>query len=156
MAEAVSLSTSKMSDDDVRAIGSYLKFLPGKADDLKPLAQSSPEMVAGGAIFRDQCSSCHGIDGKGIKQLFPSVADSSMVRSDDPTTVIRIVLRGARSVATNAEPTASGMPSYAWQLNDDQVASVLTYMRNSWGGAAPAVSSADVARLRSSLASRSD
>jgi mono/diheme cytochrome c family protein len=156
MAEAVSLSTSKMSDDDVRAIGSYLKFLPGKADDLKPLAQSSPEMAAGGAIFRDQCSSCHGIDGKGIKQLFPSVADSSMVRSDDPTTVIRIVLRGARSVATNAEPTASGMPSYAWQLNDDQVASVLTYMRNSWGGAAPAVSSADVARLRSSLASRSD
>ena len=156
MAEAVSLSTSKMTEDDVKAIGTYLKSLPGRADDLKPLAPNVPEMVAGGAIFRDQCSSCHGIDGGGIKQLFPSIAHSSMVRSDDATTAIRIVLRGARSVATSSEPTAPGMPSYAWQLNDEQVAAVLTYMRNSWGGAAPAIPPQDVARLRSSLALRPD
>ena len=51
MAEAVDLSTSKMTDDDVKAIGTYLKSLPGRADDLKPLAPDVPEMVAGGAIF---------------------------------------------------------------------------------------------------------
>lgn len=156
MAEAVSLSTSKMTDDDTKAIATYLKSLPGRADDLKPLSLDEAQMVAGGAIYRDQCSSCHGLDGKGIKQLFPSIADSSMVRSDDPTTAIRIVLRGARSVATNSEPTAPGMPSYAWQLNDEQVSAVLTFMRNSWGGAAPAVSPTDVARLRLSLALRPD
>ncbi len=84
----------------------------------------------------DQCSACHGLDGKGVAELFPSIADSSMVKSNDPTTSIRIVLRGARSVGTSAQPTASGMPSYGRQLNDDQVAAALTYMRNSWGGAA--------------------
>ena len=156
MAEAVSLSTSKMTEVDVRAIGTYLKSLPGRADDLKSLAPNVPKMLAGGAIFRDQCSSCHGIDGGGIEQLFPSIAHSSMVRSDDATTAIRIVLRGARSVATSSEPTAPGMPSYAWQLNDEQVAAVLTYMRNSWGVAAPAIPPQDVARLRSSLALRPD
>ena len=78
-----------------------------------------------------------------------------MARSDDPSSVIRIILRGARSVATEKEPTAPGMPSYGWQLNDSQVAAVLTYIRNSWGNAASAVSPDDVARQRAGLAKRS-
>jgi mono/diheme cytochrome c family protein len=48
------------------------------------------------------------------------------------------------------------MPSYAWQLTDEQVAAVLTYMRNAWGGAAPEVKPAEVTRLKSSLALRPD
>ena len=96
------------------------------------------------------------LDGKGVAQLFPSIADSSMVRSDDATTAIRIVLSGARSVATQAQPTAPGMPSYGRQLSDQQIADVLTYMRNSWGGAAPAVSAESVARTRSGTALRPD
>lgn len=79
-----------------------------------------------------------------------------MARSEDPTTQIRIVLRGSRSVATPAEPTAPGMPSYGRQLSDAQVAAVLTYIRNSWGGAAPAVSAEDVASARLALSARWD
>jgi hypothetical protein len=47
-----------------------------------------------------------------VPQLFPSLAESAGVRSRDATTLIRIVLRGARSVATKKEPTAPGMPSF--------------------------------------------
>jgi mono/diheme cytochrome c family protein len=156
MAEAVNLSTSHMTDGDVRAIATYLKSLPGIEDDVKPLSRDNPAMAAGAAIYRDQCSACHGLDGRGVAMLFPSIADSSMVRSTDPTTAIRIVLRGARSVATASEPTAPGMPSYGRQLDDGQVAAVLTYMRNMWGGAAPAVAVKDVTRVRSEAASRPD
>ena len=63
---------------------------------------------------------------------------------------------GARSVATAAEPTAPEMPSYGWQLDDGQVAAVLTYVRNTWGAAAPAVSAQAVGRARSDFASRTD
>jgi mono/diheme cytochrome c family protein len=156
MAEAVGLSTSKMTDEDVKAISTYLKSLPGDEKPQTAVAATSPEMAAGGAIYRDQCSACHGIDGKGVDRLFPAVASSSMARADDPTSVIRIVLRGARSVATDREPTAPGMPSYGGQLSDGQVANVLTYIRNSWGGTAPAIALGDVAKLRGSLATRSD
>jgi len=156
MAEAVSLSTSHMTDEDTRAIAAYLKSLPGKASIETPLPANSATMSAGNAIYRDQCSACHGIEGKGVARLFPSVAGSSMVRSNDPTTAIRIVLRGARSVGTRAEPTAPGMPSYGWQLDDGQVAAVLNYIRNSWGGAAPAVDAKDVSRVRSDTALRPD
>ena len=155
MAEAVTLSTSQMTDADVNAIATYLKSLPGRGRR-QPLAQDNPAMAAGGAIYRDQCSACHGLDGRGVAKLFPSIADSSMVRSTDPTTAIRIVLRGARSVATDSEPTAPGMPSYGRQLDDSQVAAVLTYMRNMWGGAAPAVAAKDVTRVRSDTAARPD
>jgi len=156
MAEAVSLSTSHMTDEDTRAIAAYLKSLPGKASIETPLPANSATMSAGNAIYRDQCSACHGIEGKGVARLFPSVAGSSMVRSNDPTTAIRIVLRGARSVGTRAEPTAPGMPSYGWQLDDGQVAAVLNYIRNSWGGAAPAIDAKDVSRVRSDTALRPD
>jgi mono/diheme cytochrome c family protein len=156
MAEAVSLSTSHMTEEDTKAIATYLKSLPGKDSGNTPLPADSGTMTAGNAIYRDQCSACHGIEGKGVAKLFPSVANSSMVRSNDPTTVIRIVLRGARSVATRAEPTAPGMPSYGWQLDDAEVAAVLNYIRNSWGGAAPAIDARAVSRVRSDTALRPD
>jgi mono/diheme cytochrome c family protein len=113
-------------------------------------------MIAGAAIYRDQCSACHGMDGKGVAELFPSIADSSMVRSSDPTTSIRIVLRGARSVGTSAQPTASGMPSYGWQLDDGEVAAVLTYIRNSWGAAGDPIGSEQVSKVRRDTALRPD
>jgi mono/diheme cytochrome c family protein len=113
-------------------------------------------MVAGTAIYRDQCSACHGLNGHGTAKLFPSLADSALVRSVDPQTLIRIVLRGARSVATDTEPTAPGMPSYGWQLDTEQIAAVLTYVRNSWGSAASRVSPKDVSRAKAQLRFRPD
>jgi mono/diheme cytochrome c family protein len=156
MAEEIALASSRMTDGDLHAIATYLKSLPGRQDDPQPLRADEPGIVAGQAVYRDQCSACHGLDGKGVPRLFPSLADSSSVRSHDPATLIRIVLRGARSVATDAEPTSPGMPSYGWQLDDAQVAAALTYVRNAWGSAAPAVSAQDVRQTRSDLASRPD
>ena len=47
--------------------------------------------------------------------------------------------------------TTPAMPSLAWRLTDDQVAAVLTYVRNSFGNAAPRVSAGDIATIRKSL-----
>jgi mono/diheme cytochrome c family protein len=43
------------------------------------------------------------------------------------------------------------MPSFAWQLSDPDVAAVVTYIRNAWGNAAPAVSASEVANIRQTL-----
>jgi hypothetical protein len=43
------------------------------------------------------------------------------------------------------------MPSYAWKLDDDQVAAVATFVRNSWGNAAATVSGHDAAKVRKGL-----
>jgi mono/diheme cytochrome c family protein len=112
-------------------------------------------MATGSAIYADECSACHGLDGKGVPYLFPSLAGSPNVRSTDPASLIRVLIEGARSVATAGEPTGPGMPSFAWKLSDDQAAAVLTYVRNSWGSSAPAVDPHEVeqARARAAMAS---
>jgi len=156
MAEEVALSSSQMTDGDLKAIATYLKSIDGGQDNPAPVRADDPAMVAGQAIYRDVCSACHGIDGHGVPQLFPSLADSSMVRSDDSTTLIRIILRGARSVATKDEPTSPAMPSFAWQLDDAKVAAVVTYIRNAWGKPAPAVAADVVGKARTDLQPRTD
>jgi mono/diheme cytochrome c family protein len=156
MGEEVDDASSHFKDEDLKAIATYLKSLPGSDDKSTPLDPSDPKMAAGKAIFRDTCSACHGLDGNGVANLFPALAKAPAVRSKDPTSAIRVVLRGARSVATPAEPTAPAMPSYAWQLKDDQIAAVITYIRNSWGKAAPPISADDVSKEKSKLANRTD
>jgi mono/diheme cytochrome c family protein len=175
MGEVVTLSTAHMTDADLSAIATYLKSLPGRSGGAvaperntpataaikatyaaAPLPINSPASAAGAAIYRDQCAACHGLDGRGVAELFPSVAESSMVRSDDPTTSIRIVLRGARSVGTQAQPTAPGMPAYGRQLDDDEIASVLSYIRSRWGGIADPIASEQVSKVRLDTARRPD
>jgi mono/diheme cytochrome c family protein len=155
MAEEITLASSHMTDGDLKAIATYLKSVPGEQGGPIAVHADDPAMKAGQAIYRDTCSACHGLDGHGVAELFPSLAESSMVRSDDPTTLIRIILRGARSAATKQEPTSPGMPSFGRQLDDAQIAAVLTYVRNNWG-AASAISSPDVGHARKDLGPRTD
>jgi mono/diheme cytochrome c family protein len=61
------------------------------------------------------------------------------------------VLARTQSVATNSAP-AGNARFFAWLLNDRQAAAVLTYIRNTWGNAAPEVTADDVAKRRAALA----
>lgn len=157
MAEVVEMSTSRLTASDAHAIATYLKSLAGdgSASESK-VATSDPGMKAGGAIYHDQCAACHALDGKGVAELFPSLAESGVLRSSDPRSAIRMVLRGARSVATDKSPGAPGMPSFAKQLTDQQIADVLTYVRNTWGHPAPAVPASAVSDARNDLVGRAD
>lgn len=147
MAEVVAFSTSQMTDADVRAIAVYLKSLPTTADD-RLSAPDSGTMKAGEAIFIDQCSACHKMNGQASPQLFPPLPANANVQQSDPTTLARIILNGARTQPTDAKPTPVAMPAYGWKLNDAEVAAVATYIRNSWGNRAPTVTAAQVAAVR--------
>lgn len=152
MAEAVSHSTSLMSDDDLTAIAAYLKDGSGEVADIPQTASEQKPGGAGGAIYKDNCAACHRDNGMGDAGLFPRLAGSPLVQSSDPTTLIRVVLEGSRAVSTPGAPTAPAMPAFDWRLNDQQVAAVLTYIRNSWANSAAPIQSGDVKAARTSLA----
>lgn len=82
------------------------------------------------------------------------LAGGPAVQSTDPTSSVRVALRGAHGVATGEAPTGAAMPSFAWVPTDDQLAAVATFVRNAWGKAAPAVSPAQLRSDRVSLARR--
>ena len=148
MQEVIYYSTSRMSDSDLAAIATYLKQLPPRRR-MKGFAPPSEEAIrAGAAIYADTCSACHGDNGDGQPRTFPPLAGDASVQARDPTTIVRIILAGSRSVPTPAAPTPLAMPPFDWKLDDKEVAAVATYVRNAWGNAAPEVESAKVAKLR--------
>jgi mono/diheme cytochrome c family protein len=153
MADAVSHSTSRMTDTDIAAIATYLKDSSeaGPVSRPDPVAAGDNAMRAGAAIYKDSCAACHKDSGEGEIQLFPRLAGSALVQSDDPTTLERVVLQGTRAVSTPGAPTAPAMPAFDWRFDDTQVAAVLTYIRNNWGNAAAPVSAGAVASQRASL-----
>ena len=126
MGEEVAMSTSQFNDADLRAVAVYLKDLPGPA----PTGRAGGVRSADGRRRRDLQGRLRRLpryDGKGVAMLFPALAGSPNVRSADPATLIRVLLEGAESVATDAEPTGPVMPSFSWRLDDAQAAAVLTY-----------------------------
>jgi mono/diheme cytochrome c family protein len=158
MSETLNLSTSKMSNDDLNDIALYLKD-ETNGNSTHTASADPPDqnvMKAGAQIYADECSGCHMANGKGTPGLFPSLNGSPVVQQTDPTTVLHVVLRGALSVGTAPAPTAPAMPQFGWILNDDQVADVVTYIRNTWGNTAPAVSASEVKKIRQMLVERSD
>jgi mono/diheme cytochrome c family protein len=156
MADVVTRSTSRMTEGDLHAIATYLKSLKGSGSETaKPVAASDQAMKQGAAIFGDECAACHTGHGTGRPNLFPSLAGSPSVQSKDPTSLIRIVLAGTRSVGTEQAPTSPAMPGFGWLLNNSQAAAVLTYIRNSWGNAAPAVGAGQVNDVRKALTQHS-
>jgi mono/diheme cytochrome c family protein len=163
MAEEINDSTSKLTDADLRAIAVYLKDRPGDPANAAqnraasdPPAPETSTMKIGQQIYADECAGCHKADGKGASGLFPALAGASIVQQSDPASLLHVVLRGAAGLGTPKAPTAAGMPAFAWVLNDNQAAAVLTYIRNSWGNRAPAVTASDANKARATLVERND
>jgi mono/diheme cytochrome c family protein len=157
MSDVIVHSTSQMTDADLRAIAVYLKDQPAPSGESpKPVSGEDRLMRAGEAIYLDNCAACHTSAGTGIPQLFPALKGSPSVQSTDSASLIRVVLRGAQSVATDPAPTAPSMPALGWKLSDAEVAAVVTYIRNSWGNAASPVLASGVASTRQQLSQRTD
>ena len=152
MAEVVQLSTSNMTDADVKAMAVYLKDISGRSPPSSSVVDQDV-LTAGGAIFQDLCSACHARDGQGVPALFPRLSNAATVAAADPTTVLRVILQGTPTVATDREPTGPAMPGFGWQLNDEQVAAVASYVRNQFAHA-PAVTGDQAAKARADLATR--
>lgn len=154
MLEKVVSSTSQMSKTDLNAIAVYLKSRPAQK---KPAWENvRPErMERGRGLYQAHCQRCHAADGRpaGADRNYPSLAGDTLVMSNDPTTVLRIILTGGKAPAKPGEPEIRPMPAFD-ELDDGQIADMASYVRNDWGNRAPSVSATAVHRLRRALASQ--
>jgi mono/diheme cytochrome c family protein len=105
-------------------------------------------MDAGRAVFVTHCVICHRSDKREENGGYPPLPHNTIVQGRDPSTVIQVILNGSQSIALADKQTSSySMPSFA-TLSDAEVASVATYIRNSWGNRGSAVSTKTVRDLR--------
>ncbi|SNY79213.1 hypothetical protein SAMN02744778_04727 [Pantoea sp. GL120224-02] len=87
--------------------------------------------------------------------MIPTLANNPQMNSADPSSLLNVVLKGSQGPLTHTNPTAAGMPDFAWKLSDSNIPDVMTYTRNSWGNAAAPVTSDMVAKARADLQSKS-
>ena len=110
---------------------------------LTPEAQKQ----AGGALFAGTCSTCHQPTGTGIEGVFPPLAGSDFLNAD-PTRAMGIVLNGlSGEVTVNGKTFNSVMPPMS-NLNDDEIANILTFVYGSWGNKGHVISADQVAAVR--------
>jgi nitrite reductase (NO-forming) len=105
------------------------------------------QIKAGGALFAGTCSTCHQASGVGIEGVFPPLAGSDYLLADKQR-AIGVVINGLSGpVTVNGKAYTSVMPPMS-QLNDDEVANILTYALNSWGNDGGLVTAAEVKKVR--------
>ena len=151
MAEVVARSTRYLSDADLAAMAAYLGALPG-ASERAPPADDRTASVAnprGAKLYADHCAACHGERGEGVAGAYPALARNRAVAISPPSNLVHIVLRGGFGPTTAGNPRPFGMPPFAQSMNDEEIAAVVTYIRQSWGNRSLAVSATDVGRYRS-------
>jgi mono/diheme cytochrome c family protein len=147
MAQVVLNSTSHLSDADARAIAVYLKEIAAGPPEAASAQPSATQMANGEKLYKGSCVACHELDGSGAPRIYPPLPGNANLQSADPLSTIRIMLDGAETITTPRAPNTGSMPGYA-KMSDQDIADVVTYIRNAWGNAAPAVNAADVAKAR--------
>ncbi len=94
------------------------------------------------------CMACHGPDGQGLQvgpmKMAPTFTGSKILLGD-PALPIEILLKG---IAKEDAKYAGVMAPLGAMLDDEKMAGVLTYVRNSFGNTARAVTAAEVAKVR--------
>jgi mono/diheme cytochrome c family protein len=164
MLDVVNNSTPYLTDDDTKAIAVFLKSLPATANQNQfaydeKTAQSLQGVEvqqAGAATYLGSCAACHGADGKGQAPFMPPLAGNPAVLDPNSSSLINLVLNGAEPLVVKGVPDAYRMPQFRVQLNDEQIAEVLSFVRGSWGNDAGVVSTDQVKKLRPATDPSSD
>jgi thiosulfate dehydrogenase len=160
MVEVIHNSTQHFSDSDLIAIAGYLKSLPAGKDEVPMPAlpgRDEPAILPaklfttpGGLGYVQFCVDCHRLDGNGVKDIFPPLTRNATVASADPATLLHVALTGWKTAETAAYPRVYTMPAFS-RLADQELADIMSFVRQSWGNQAGPINAYQVKRLRAEL-----
>jgi|HubBroStandDraft_6_1064221.scaffolds.fasta_scaffold1024668_2 mono/diheme cytochrome c family protein len=133
-----SASSATNADNDAAASASTAPAATSAA------AQDGASANDGAGVYSTNCSSCHQTNGAGLPGAFPPLANNAVV-TGDPKNVIHIVKFGLNGkIEVGSQAYNGTMPAWGQNLSNGQIASVITFIRSSWGNHAGAVTAADV------------
>lgn len=122
-----------------------------KNDAAREMRQPQPgvqkSLAEGEKIYQKYCLTCHQADGSGVPNMTPPLMQTSFVLGDKEK-LINIVLNGLKNVDIDDQTYNNPMPALGSVLKDQEIANVLTYVRNSFGNKAPGITMEEVKAAR--------
>lgn len=113
----------------------------------KPVSLLALSIANGKKVYVQNCLTCHQADGTGVASMNPPLIKTTYVLGDKPT-LIKIVLNGFNEdVQINGQSFSNSMTPHD-SMTDQDIADVLTYVRNSFGNKASAITAAQVKAVR--------
>jgi cytochrome c len=111
--------------------------------------------VSGSQVYSARCASCHQSDGQGISGAFPSLVGTSWVENRGQ--IIRILLHGLQGeIVVNGETYNGNMPAWGSTLSNEEIAAVITHVRQSWTNDYGEVTVDEVGAVRSATEGRTE
>lgn len=110
-----------------------------------PMAPAKPTGVD---IYNRTCVSCHQSDGQGMQNVYPPLAKSDYL-ADKEKTITQVIKGSSGEIMVNGKKYNNTMPPQ--QLNDEEIATVLTYVYGNFGNSGGTVTPEDVKTVRAKL-----
>lgn len=109
-------------------------------------AQSSTvkaQLVNGKKVYQKNCLSCHQVNGGGVPKMNPPLINAAFVKGDAHKLIQWVLLGSTQKVPIDGKYYSNNMPAQA-TLKDQDIADVLTYIRNNFKNKASAISANEV------------
>lgn len=141
--------TGKQSDTVYLPEGGATLTMPTgnvKSSD-KIFANNLEERItAGKLVYNQNCAACHQADGMGLKGAFPPLAKSDYLMADKNRAISAVLYGLEGKITVNGVDYNGVMPALG--LDDEDVANVVTYIRNSWGNKSDEVKTSEMKLAR--------
>ena len=134
----------------MKKISTLILFISGITAILSWQTQTptvKASIVRGKELYPQYCLSCHQADGSGVPRMNPPLIKTSYVTGNKKK-MIQWVLKGSvENIPIDGEYYSNNMAAQSY-LTDVQIADILTYIRNSFGNKASAVTASEVKAVR--------
>jgi nitrite reductase (NO-forming) len=149
------MQNKKMRKISLATIAALFTFMIGScgASDNQGISSASApviksEQTSGEAIYKRTCIACHQANGDGIPSVYPPLAKSDYI-ADKEKAISQVIKGSSGEIVVNGKKFNNTMPPQ--QLNDDEIAAVLTFVYSSFGNSGGAVTPDDVKALRGKM-----
>jgi len=122
-----------------------------------PLPEPAPRPVTldashpGYGLYRDYCAGCHGQQGQGKPNVTPSMYANATLDQATATNTLAVLLRGIPAQSYSQTERFAPMPGYARELNDQQLADLVNFLRQTWAHQASTLSADDISTLKKEI-----
>jgi mono/diheme cytochrome c family protein len=142
-------SSQYMQDGEVAALAAYLG--KGRLPQMPVKTPTEPDRpaighAAGRDVYVAVCGGCHGLNGEGKPHIAPAMKGNTSPMLADPSNLIHVILNGVAEQRMANGEVMQAMPGFRSALSAQQVADLVNYMRNVWGGQPADITSADIER----------